>query len=88
MKTQNYSIAKSSNTTDSKNSALALNADLPSLRGTVSAANTMNVTSNKALATSTGKGACQLAFHCPFCQLRRNKCCFRNIAQQPLCQTF
>ncbi|KAG7669752.1 hypothetical protein Ndes2526B_g06104 [Nannochloris sp. 'desiccata'] len=53
MKTQNHSIAKSGKTADSKKSTLALNTDLSSLRGAVSAVNNMNVTSTKAFATST-----------------------------------
>lgn len=67
MKTQNHSIAKSGKTADSKKSTLALNTDLSSLRGAVSAVNNMNVTSTKAFATSTGKGACKLAFPGLFC---------------------
>jgi len=66
MKSQNYSIARSGKNADSKNSALALNTDLSSRRGTVSAANKLNVTSTEAFATSTGKGACQLAFFLSF----------------------
>lgn len=54
MKTQNHSIALNANTADLHKSALALNSDLPSLRGTAAAVNKLNATSAKGFASATG----------------------------------
>jgi hypothetical protein len=57
MKNQTHSTAKSGNTAEPKKSALPLNSDVHSLRGTVVAANKMNITTTKKFATATGNRA-------------------------------
>jgi hypothetical protein len=54
MKTQTPSIALTGTTADTKISTMAVKSELPSLRGPVSAANKINLTSGKGFATATG----------------------------------
>ena len=56
MKTGKTTIKKSGNTAEPKKS-LALNSDVPTLRGTATAANKINKNSKNSFTTATGKQA-------------------------------